>query len=248
LVFTVGKANFESLPRGPTPLRLEPLQAGEAEPLAAAQALHDRQPLHARRRAEDFHLLCRAWHNKPYAALDGAGRIAGYLVATGAGDTLVELVAGNDDDAVAMVREWTQTRGEAMLSVEAPALPGGWGQRLTERAESVAIRHSGNWQIFDWARVIGAFLQLRHSLAPLADGRVVVGVAGGGAFRLEVAGERAVCAPTSDPPDVQTDAARLTRLLFGPLPPHLVMPLPSAGRLLSAWCPLPLHLPRQDTV
>jgi hypothetical protein len=83
---------------------------------------------------------------------------------------------------------------------------------------------------------------------PLLPGRVVVEIEKYGRICLEVDSSTARCVRTRKSADVTGPAAAIMRLLFGPLPPGAVMPLPAAARPLAAWCPLPLYLPRQDTV
>ena len=120
--------------------------------------------------------------------------------------------------------------------------------KLAQLCEGASASSSGNWQIFDWATTLDALLKARAALVPLMDGAVVVEIAGYGRVVLEVRGNTAQCVRTETAPALQMDAFAAMRLLCGPLPPSLVLPLPAAAAPLEQWCPLPLFLGRQDAV
>lgn len=247
LSFSLNKSNLKHSFSGAPLLCFAPLEAQDGERLARARALHDAQAAHARRAPEDFHFHCLSWQHRPLVALDEAGCMVGYLVASPRGDYLAELVARSDAVAVEMARAWA-AQSEGGVSIEINPTASGLVRRLGQFCEGMNIRPSGNWQVFAWAEVLDALLKLKHSTAPLVSGAVVIGIEGYGRLRLEVDGGRAGCALTDERPDLECAAPMALRLLCGPLAPWQVMPLPQRAALLESWCPLPLVWARQDGV
>ncbi len=48
--------------------------------------------------------------------------------------------------------------------------------------------------------------------------------------------------------ELRCEPTTAMRLLFGPLAPSQVLPLPSKAAVLDAWCPLPLTWTNQDGI
>jgi predicted N-acetyltransferase YhbS len=248
VVLTVNTSNVKHCFDGEPGIRFEPITPEDGERIAKAKSLHDAQPMHCRRPIEDFYLSCVSWHHQPFAALDNDNRMVGYLVANGRSDTVTELLADNDDVALRMVHGWVAHHTEHDVTIEVPPVNGTMIHNLAQFSEQISARISGNWQVFDWSTVTDALMKMRRLRGPMLEGSVVVGIAGYGAVRLEVAGGEARCVMTDEQPDVHGDASSVMRLLFGPLAPSFVMPLPAEAALLESWCPLPLNWARQDGV
>ena len=175
----------------------------------------------------------------------------GWLAASATGDYVGELLAADDKTAFAILCAWVQQRTSGdVVNLDLAPLPSGLVQTLYRCADGAAKLHaSGNWQMFDWPAMVEALLQLKlHAGEPLPAGRVTVEIEDYGKICLEVDGIAARCTKTRKAADVSGPAPDIMRLLFGPLPPSAVMSLPATALPLSAWCPLPLYLPRQDTV
>jgi predicted N-acetyltransferase YhbS len=100
-------------------LRFEPIEAEDADRIATVQRLHDAQPVRCRRKGPEFHRFLRSWYRRPHAAVDAAGALVGYLVATEDGDGVVELVATDDDTAFDLAVAWVAGR-EAAASFDLP--------------------------------------------------------------------------------------------------------------------------------
>ena len=116
-------------------------------------------------------------------------------------------------------------------------------------AESCVQIHPSMFRIHNWEAVIEPFLQWKHKQTPLPDGELVISIVSEGSYLLSVRGETAFCKQTSMPADLEMDHLTATRLLFGMLPPELVVHgNPKLYAKLSAWLPLPLSWSGQDNV
>ena len=174
--------------------------------------------------------------------------MVGYLVASEKGDSVSELVAESDETGLRMLRTWVTEQSGWEVSIGLPAWRADLARMLGACCENTSVRPGGNWQIFDWAGVVGALLQARQLSGPLSPGAVVIDIEGYGALELRVEGDEATCSRTSAPADLQCDPFTAMRLLFGPLPAAQVLALPASAAALEQWCPLPLSWPHQDGV
>ena len=247
----LNKSNIRHCFGTPSKIRFEPLDRGQAERMEAARRLHDALPVRAERSPQDFHTVLRSWLAVPYAALE-EGEMAGYVAAGMEENDLPEVVGRDGATAFEIARAWVEQGDAESLTLAVGPLAGRFLHRLGEVCEASALRGSGNWQVFDWPRVISALLGAKAAAAPsgapLADGRVTLGIGGYGAVAISAAGGEVSCDRVEETPAISCDPHLAHRLLFGPLAPSQSLPLPKVAEALESWCPLPLFWPRQDAV
>ncbi len=246
--FTVSKTNLRHSFDHPADITFAPMSAYDSARVARALELHNGQTVYCARPDTDFYHHLVGWHNKPYAALDGHGHMVGYLVANREGTLIAELCADSTDAALSMVRGWVEQSSEDSVTVELHAVPDGLLFALGHISEQARITESGNWQVFDWATTVGTLMRLKQRGGGMVAGEVLISIEGYGGLRLSVSGGEASCTPSDSSPDITCDGPTAKRLLFGPIPPGLVMTLPERATILESWCPLPLSLTRQDWV
>ncbi len=243
--FDLGPANLRHAGPETAGLRFEALEPGHSERLEQAWVMHRAQRVHCRRRKPWFHRYLRAWYNRPHAALDGSGEMAGYLVAGGEGGQVVELVGRDQETALAMAPAWVQARDAGSVRFTLPPERRGLVRGLGAVAESVSVASSGNWQVFDWAATVEALMGVCDGLP---EGEADLGIEGYGKLRVRVRDGRVECRREDAGGGVTWDPRTAMRVLFGPLAPELVTDVPPALDALRAWCPLPLGWLRPDGV
>ena len=241
----LGPANLRHACPAPAELRFEALEPGHSGRLEQAWRMHQAQRVHCRRRKPWFHRYLRAWYNRPHAALDASGEMAGYLVATPDGDQVAELVGRDEETALAMAPAWVQARDAGSVRFSLPPEQQGLVRRLAAVGESVSVASSGNWQVFDWAATVEALMGVCDSLP---EGEADVGIEGYGTLRMRVRDGRPECRREDASDGDNWDPRTAMRALFGPLAADLVTAVPPALGALRGWCPLPLGWLRPDGV
>jgi predicted N-acetyltransferase YhbS len=247
--FTLNRRNIRHTAGPDFPIRFEVIEREDGDRLQRVCELHSAQAVRAQRSESELYPLLISWGARPHAALLH-GDMVGYVVIDPNG-TLDELVAEDDDTALAIVRAWVE-HGEhsehAMITLRLGSLDGALLSKLADISEDAAVTQSGNWQVFDWVTVIQTLLKARLARSPLVHGAVKVSIEGYGVLEIEVSAGGAGCRLVSGAAALQCDSLLAHRLLFGPLRPSEVMQLPMQAQALEAWCPLPLYWERQDGV
>ena len=193
--------------------------------------MHRAQQVHCLRRQPWFHRYLRAWYNRPHAAFDASGEMAGYLVAGGDGGQVVELVGRDQEAALAMAPAWVQARDAGSVRFSLPPEQRGLVRGLGAVGESVSVASSGNWQVFDWAATVEALMGVCDDLP---EGEADLGIEGYGKLRIRVRDGRVECR-RDDASDGGDWDPRTAMRAFGPLAPDLVTAVPPALARCDGW-------------
>lgn len=198
--------------------------------------------------SETFLCVLRAHSMEPWAAISEDGLFAGYVTASADHKTINEQYALDDSRMADLTISWLKQHNLTQVELYLKC----WDRTnitISQYAESYTIMHTSMFRIHDWEAVIEPFLQWKNKCIPLADGEMVLSIGADDRYLFSVCGETASCKRTSLPADLEVDRLTATRMLFGILPPELVVSgSPELLSKLSAWLPLPLSWSRQDNV
>ena len=254
LQLPVDKRNLKHAFDRPSSLRFEPIAAVNADRvnadrIAVARELHDAQPVRHLRDPAHFARFLVSWYHKPFAALDEHGAMVGYLVATGDGSNVYELLADNTDTEVDIARAWVEAdAARDSVTFELPPWRYDLVRRLAAIGEGPAVHDARNWQIFDWPATVEALMKVGATGGALDDGEVLLGIEAYGTLRVRVVGGEPQAERVDDAAAVTWHPFTAMRVLFGPFPPTAVTAIPREVAALQAWCPLPLSWQLQDAV
>ena len=214
--------------------------------LGEAFLLHDVQAAHAVRSRRDFLDICRSW-NASLFLLREEGRFSGYLCASEDRARIVELVPVDPRESDRIVGAYLKRFERNEVSVRCQPHETVRLQELTGLCEGLSIRGSGCFRIMDFPRTLRALLELKSSISPLPDGRLVLEVVEKGRWRVAVEDGRVSVAPADAPPDLVMSHLEATTFLFSHAgyldAARSAVPMP-----VRAWFPLPLFFPGQDMV
>lgn len=219
---------------------IEEITESGAKAIADCVKLHNEQKIHAARSEEEFYLIATTWYARLFSiAIDGA--FAGYFIA-GVEDHEMGIseLALKDANTVGLVLKALMEKMDMRrFRITTPDCDVELNRALGAMEEGLSLCHNEKLQIFHFDKVIGAFLKLKASYAPVADGEksflidgepLTVRVKGGKVSVTKEAGENALALTAMD-------AQRLFFDLQGGI---------RVGYLPAGWAPLPLYLSSPD--
>ena len=212
------------------------------------KAMHDARSAYCVRPVATFDHYLRSWSCVPTLIKDGAGDIVGYFCAQHTDPVINEFIVKDTHVATEAVRTWIESgRDRLTIIMQKPA--DAVMRQLHSFAETVHLYHEGNYQVFDWVKVVDALLKLKHATEPLIVGTVVIRIEDAGVvLKLSVDGDTAVCEASDQTPDISFDALTAVRVLFNLAGPTSVLDISKKASALTAWCPLPMGFSLQNHV
>mgnify|MGYP000851314580 FL=1 len=234
--------------------RLDPT-AADPQLVAQLQSWQQAQPIYVARPPEDFLTILSSWYAQIWLARDPDDQPVGYLVCNEAGTGVSELVASRTDLFLPLAAAWVSRLSAGSAEFSVPPWATTAIADLGQIAEHEQILPAYSLRINDFERLLPALLQVKADLQPLPEGTFRLGLDLDGkkaVYALTYGSGQAACRPADGPADLVLDRLTATRLLFGPLPPMLILPQlaqqPDLARLLTCWLPLPFYWPSPDEV
>lgn len=226
----------------------QPIGAEDFDLLKACSTLQRRGLLYVERgEPDEFYRTLIAWESRPFAAFKD-GRLIGYLVTDASGAAVHEAIGESDEAVLDMLCAWLKQAGVSSLSLSIESWRLGLLRRLTALCEASSIASPCRFLIRNWDRVIDALLALRHTLSPLPQGTVTLGIEGWGALELQADASSASARRTDREPCIWLSHTEASQLLAGTLSAACFDLPREESALLSAWLPLPLSWCTLDRV
>lgn len=224
------------------------LDIADVDMLNWAKQLYEKNPVWIDRiSVRGFYDSVTAWESKPYVAMQNGNPI-GYLTITKDGAGINEVNADSADHIIEIVCAWL--RYKKMDSVSFTAEP--WQcellRKLQPLCENWSINMPSRFYIRRWDRVVYAFMKLRQQVAPIADGRKLIGIQNYGTIAIEVVGGKVSVERTEETPDIVLGANEAARFFFGPALPYSACSFATPDSVLTSWLPLPLGWNTLDRV
>ena len=200
--------------------------------------LHDKKLCHAIRPREQFLDIVHSWNSHLYAILDG-DKLVGYFIGG-----LGELTLTDNSYFYDVVRNYIKRHGSVDLSLPA------WETELISQAQKICggmhISNNQNYTIFNFEKVVTAFLKLKAATSGLADGRLsfkVNGCAKTECFTISVVDGKPEVISGETENMIELEHHEAISFFFGVISPkRLSVPLS------QAWFPLPLYIYSADHV
>lgn len=192
---------------------------------------------------EDFLTILRSWNAQP-TAVTLEGKPVGYFCRTGG--TIQEMVLENPELLPDVLHAIFQNPEVEWLSLFLPEWETGLSAILEELAEGVHTSWDHNCRIFDFAKAVKVFLQIKADYTPLPDGTLTFAVEGASPFTVTVQ-QGTVSVHSASPEETGLSLSQLTaaRLFFAP-EGWRAMPEAKNNLLLRSWLPAPLFTGEQD--
>ncbi|MBQ8370301.1 MAG: GNAT family N-acetyltransferase [Clostridia bacterium] len=218
---------------------LHTVTAADTELLDKMYAIHATRPLRTVRSREQFLDICNSWRSPAYAILKD-GQFRGYFVGG-----LQELTLVDENDFVDVVRNYVRHHGKVSMHFAA------WETDHMEKAAAIGsaptMDYSDMYSIFNYKKVVSAFLRFKASYTDLADGEISVkinGFAKEEKLLIYVENGTPYVEEHSGDCDIELGHLEAAAFFFGLYSPAWTK-VPAAAR---GWFPLPLYVDNADHV
>ncbi len=227
-------------------ITFKPLEENDTEALLAIKTIFEKRPAHALRDDKLLFATLHTCRSRVYKILR-CGKFFGYL-SCGAENRVINEIELCDNKDIALVLAAYLTHFELRgVSVSAVFL---FEREKLCALEAVCENFSmvccENFQIYNFEKVVDAFLKLKASYAKLLDAKAVIDILGHGKLCIDIADGTPKAYLTEDDADITLTAIEATRLLFGLS--SKVLDYPALPTEMLSNLPLPLFYSRPDFV
>ena len=216
----------------------------DTEVLREIDELQSKQPLRYYRASEKLLDILRSWQATVYSIYD-AGSFAGYLVRYD--KSVKEILLTQPVRIKEIVIAFASTEMKDGVTFELPEFQREYIDSIAELAENVTIQTVENFTVFNYKKVIEAYLKLKAVYEVLEDGKVTLLIHGKKKeeqLYIEVKNNTVTVADTRLTPDYEYSHLEAMSVLFQNYSP-LRNQLP---RNLKTWFPLPFYIYPADMV
>ncbi|RAP73374.1 GNAT family N-acetyltransferase [Paenibacillus montanisoli] len=199
---------------------------------AFARKLNEARPAFVHRDLQQMPHILNGFEQKTFGVLD-EDKLIGYLVVNKTGDQITELAMEHANDIPRAIKAYLAHSSSDWISVLVPEYETEMNESLSRFAENYAIETADMYHIVDFARVLEAYLALKHGTTGLAPGEFSA-VLDGQPVTARVDENGVTVERSAKPGAVELDKKQAQTLL---LTPH--------GRYTGAvvpagWFPLPI--------
>ena len=220
-------------------LDLHTVSENETDLIDKMYALHATRPLRTVRPREQFLDICHSWRASAVAILKD-GEFRGYYV-----ENLQELTLVDENDFNDVIRNYIRRHGKVSMHFAA------WETEHMAKAAAIGyaptMDYSDMFNIFNYKKVVNAFLKFKASYTDLADGEITVRINGfAGEEKLLIYVENGVpyVEEHTGDCDIELEHLEAVTFFFGLYSPSWTK-VPAAAR---GWFPLPLYVDNADHV
>lgn len=161
---------------GESTLRLEKITSPDSVWIKEAKALYDRRKVKIGRGSEEyFYKVLASWNNEIYALLKN-GQFAGYMTAGDNGTFLREFELSDNADVPEVLKAWFKQKGIKALTVLCPAYEREKCELLGKYSEYFSAETGHSWLIFDFGKVLEAFMNVKNQCEPLEFGKLLLNI------------------------------------------------------------------------
>jgi predicted N-acetyltransferase YhbS len=236
-----------------TGLRLQIVKPDDKDILDGIMALHNEKKARYFRDRAGLYDILSSWESKTFAVMEG-DRFEGYLVCNSGFSEITEINMKDNSRLCEAIGIFLKSRKEAAGQKTAAIWAGPLETEkvtvLSEFADNHSVQNTAyQFNILDWKRFTGPFINLRSQTRTILDGVFVLKIEGpsGGTFALESKGGKAGISETASAPDLVLNHLGAMEFLFNPFS---AVKYPAIGKhvFLQSLLPLPLFFETLDAI
>lgn len=244
LGYQIGRSNFTHNNLETKNISFKPISDDNSDLINSMNNLYQKSAIHVKRTDSEFINICKTWKRTPLLAMLKDQAI-GYLVPAGE-KAIAEIYAETDDWKLALIRDYIADREEVEIKVNPVDIE--FAGLLNKFSEGRFTCESGNWQIFNYEKVLTALLKVKSNYINLEYGNVIFSIDGFGTYNITISPPSIICQKTDQASTCVFKPEEFMRIAFGPQPSYAVAELPDSLKIFNSWFPLPLAISEQDRV
>lgn len=225
------------------------ISRNDEKKLADIKKLSDSKILHPLR-GEGAHLydIMTSWRAGVWVFYENESeKLAGYAIVNG--NSITELILADENDFYDIIRTYMRDAGKWDISITIPPFQPEFIKLAQKIAEDYSTDDSEMYTVLNYKKVCEAFLKLRNTYNPLADGELTLfihGYAKDEKLRFKVSGGEVSVSDASDVSefDVELTHSEAMAMLFG----NISIERENLSPIPKSWLPLPLFHYNADHV
>lgn len=235
-------------PKGEIKCEVHPLTPEDREIFVKINEVFASMPFSPVRPLDSFYDIMCSWNCTPYYVTEN-GELIGWFTVGRDGSGVGEFKPVKADDWYKLLAKVMEITGGDSFRVSAPAFDTELVSVLEQVSGGVDVNHAEHFNVFNFERVIQAFLNVKASMEELAQGSIVMlihGVKKDERLKITVSENKPVVEAVGDdvPADIELEHREAQRLI-GSLVSVKRASLPAAPR---SWFPLPMYFYGTDGV
>ncbi|MBQ2949162.1 MAG: GNAT family N-acetyltransferase [Clostridia bacterium] len=241
--YTVTKANIRHMKHDPRAQQIafRVLEKNSADADYAFE-LYEKQIVTGARTRENFVSALQTYWNTPWLICCG-GEPAGYMMASGDGRDVLELVLEDESLLPAVLEAWFGQRNVSSISLVTGQHEQARCAFLSRAAEGMSMASDEMFLCLKPERVIRACMRLKQTYMKLEDGVFRLGFGGYGTLRISVRAGAVSVERTQEAPDLALDEQDAHSFVFGF---DRARWLASDAGTPRGWFPMQLHIQEAD--
>lgn len=214
--------------------------------LDKAVRLHGGQPVHGVREKDNFIEALKSWNSRVHFIYKN-NEFAGYIGAADNCEKVSEIHLINPDEIDKVIVAYMKKFSLKNTNLVLPLHRSNEFMKLSRFCESYSINSSANIYIINYINVIRAFMNLKNTLYPLAEGTLILNVEEKGRYKIEVKDGVVSVEETDMTYDISLSHIDASALLFSHSS-FINSAYNFTNPLVKSWFPLPLFYPELDNV
>ncbi len=211
------------------------------------EILHAASPCKMKRDSGKYFDIIKSWRHKPYGVYDRYGDFKGYFIVTENKKWITEFKAVDDNEIKFVAEAMIIACESETLTVNLPEFEKANCEFFEKYGEYISYNNVDMISVFNFEKTVRAFLTLKASYAPLADGSftaLILGEKMPEKIKITVRDGIVSVEESNEKEDITLSHDEAMKLFFGLYSPKR-FELPSG---CSGWFPLPLYIYQPDNV
>ncbi len=211
------------------------------------EILHDMSPCKMKRGDKNYYDIIKSWRHKPFAIYDNDGDFKGYFIVSENHRWITEFKTVDDNDIKLSAEAMLIACKNERITVNCPEYEKPVCEFFEKCGENISYNNVDLFSVLNYEKTIRAFLNLKASYAPLADGEFTAFILGEKMperIKISVKNNIVSVEETDKKEDIVLNHDDAMKLFFG-LYSIKRFDLPAG---CSGWFPLPLYIYQPDNV